>query len=478
MVDAHDSLDLTIETPLGALRGRRTAGVVTFQGIRYATAERFAAPVRTGPWHGVLDATAPGAQSPQLIGFVEQALGAAALPMDEDCLSLNVWTPACDGARRPVLVWIHGGGFTSGGGAMAWYDGTRLCRRGDVVVVTINYRLGALGFAGTTNCGLRDQLAALDWVHEQIGAFGGDPDKVTVFGESAGGASVVALLATPAAGELFTQGYALSPSITQLRSAQRAEEALDQLLRAASATSLDELRGAPLQRVLDAQAAILDGSFTTFSPAVDGDLFDGPIADLAVASPVPLVLGTTRDEMALFLTFDPRLASVDEAAARKQFERELGEGAETAWHAYRAARPDATPKELVVALHTDAAFRAPAQRLAEARLARHVDAPTWMYWFTWRTPAFGGALGACHAVDVPFTFDNLDALGAGQFTGDGAERAAIAEAYSGAVLAFARDGDPGWRRYTTADRAVRRFDADDEVLDDPEPGLRELWARS
>ncbi|MFT3855147.1 MAG: carboxylesterase family protein [Ilumatobacteraceae bacterium] len=468
--------DVTFSTPLGAIRGRRGDGVLVFQGIRYATAARFAPPERTGPWDGVLDATAPGAQCPQSIGIVEQALGAAALPMDEDCLSLNVWTPACDDGARPVLVWIHGGGFTSGTGAMPWYDGTRLCRRGDVVVVTINYRLGALGFSGTTNCGTRDQIAALEWVRDEIASFGGDPSRVTVFGESAGGSSVVALMGTPAARPLFARGCAMSPSISQLRSAARAEEALDAFLHAAEATSLDELADAPLSRVLDAQIAVLDGSFTTFSPAVDSNLFHGPIADAAAEHPLPLVIGTTRDEMALFLTFDPRLASVDEAAARRNFERELGEGAPAAWAAYRAARPQATPKQLVVALHTDAAFRAPAQRLVEERMRRHPETPTWMYRFDWATPAFGGVLGACHAVDIPFTFDNLDAVGVAQLTGTGADRAVVATAYSDAILAFAREGDPGWPRHRTPRRVVRRFGAQPDLLDDPEPALRQLWA--
>ena len=228
------------------------------------------------------------------------------------------------------------------------------------------------------------------------------------------------------------------------------------------------LADAPLQRVLDAQAAVLDGSFTTFSPAVDGDLFNGPIVELAAEHPLPLVIGTTHDEMALFLTFDPRLADVDEPIALKIFERELGEGAPAMLAAYRAARPGASPKQLVVALHTDSAFRAPAQQLVQRRLDLHPETPTWMYSFDWATPAFGGMLGACHAVDVPFTFDNLDAVGVAQLTGTGAERAAIATAYSGAVLAFAVDGDPGWPRYRVPRRAVQRFAVDAGTVDDPE----------
>ena len=219
-----EAATVTISTPLGAIRGLDHGSISVFRGIRYATAERFAPPVRTGAWDGVLDATAPGAQSPQLIGFVERALGAAALPMDEQCLFLDVWTPAADDARRPVLVWIHGGGYTSGSGAMPWYDSTNLCNLGDVVVVTINYRLGALGFSGTTNCGLRDQIAALEWVHDQIASFGGDPSRVTVFGESAGGSSAIALMGTAAADGLFAQvlrDEPVAPPAAQRRGGRR-----------------------------------------------------------------------------------------------------------------------------------------------------------------------------------------------------------------------------------------------------------------
>ena len=469
---------ITIDTPLGAVSGTQRDAVAVFRGVRYATAERFAAPVRTGGWTGVLDATAAGPQCPQTIGFVERAIGAADLPMSEDCLRLDIVTPACDGARRAVMVWIHGGGFTSGSGSMPWYDGESLATHGDIVVVTINYRLGALGFAGTSNLGIRDQIAALGWVHDHIAAFGGDPGRVTIVGESAGGSSVVALLATPSAAGLFRAGWAMSPSITQLRSTARADEALGELLDAAGVTDLADLAAAPVEDLLDAQAKVLaDYTFTAFSPAVDGDLFDGPIPEAAATNRLPLVLGTTHDEMALFLTFDPRLASVDEAMAHDGFRTALGEAAETAWQAYRAARPTATPKELLVALHTDVEFRAPMQRLAQARLDADGTEPTWVYSFDWATPVFGGLLGACHALDLAFAFDNLDAAGVGQFTGDSPERTLVADAYAGAIARFVATGDPGWPAYDTDRRAVQRFDAPSDVLADPEPELRQLWAR-
>ncbi len=204
-------VDTLAHTSLGAIRGNEHEGTAVFKGIRYATASRFCTPEATGPWEGELDATRYGAQCHQLPGTLERLLGSGSLPFDEDCLFLNVFTPSAGPGDRPVLVWIHGGAFNTGSGAMPWYHGSNLVRRGDVVVVTINYRLGALGFldlpdgvvAGpqpSRNAGLLDQLAALRWVQEHIAAFGGDPGNVTIFGESAGGASVVALLAAPGGG--------------------------------------------------------------------------------------------------------------------------------------------------------------------------------------------------------------------------------------------------------------------------------------
>ncbi|MCU1502076.1 MAG: putative carboxylesterase [Ilumatobacteraceae bacterium] len=473
---------MTIDSPFGTARGVQREHTQVFKGIPFATAARFQPPQRITSWDTELDATAHRAQCPQVIGMVEQALGASSLPMDEQCLHLNVFTPQCDDAARPVLVWIHGGGYTSGSGSMPWYDGSALCERGDVVVVTLNYRLGALGFAGTTNCGIRDQIAALQWVRDGFAAFGGDPDNVTIFGESAGGSAVVSLFATPAATGLFRRGFAMSPSLTQLRSRERAESTLGELLAAAGASSLDALADVPLQEVLDIQGQMLASAsggiadaLTTFSPAVDDDLFDGPIAAAAAENPAPLVLGTTRDEMALFTTFSPALASIDEAGTRALFAKRFGEGTDAAIAAYRAARPGAGPRELVSAMQTDEVFRAPARGVADGRISREV--PTWMYWFTWPTPAFGGSLGSCHAVDIAFAFHNLDRTGVTQFTGTGEDRVPVADAYSDAVLSFATAGDPGWPRYDAARRATRRFDVESETLDDPEPELRELWSQ-
>lgn len=468
---------ITAHTSLGSLRGFERNGAVVFKGIRFGRAERFQPAVASEPWDGEFVADTYGAQCPQIAGLMEQALGSSSLPMDEDCLFLNVVTPAPDHGARPVLVWIHGGAFTAGSGSMPWYEGSPLAMLGDVVVVTVNYRLGAFGYSGRSNLGSLDQVLALQWVHEHIGAFGGDAGNVTVFGESAGGSSLVALMAMPATKDLFHRAFAMSPSISQLRSGERADEALAQFLQAAGAASLDELADAPVQRILDAQAERLKDAvagFTGFSPSGDSPAIPGDIVALAAADPRPLVLGTTHDESSLWNAFNPSLNDFGDGGLHAAFARRFGEGADAALAAYRAARPDSSNVDLLTALMTDETFRAPARRFAEAR--RTLGGDTWMYWFTWPSPAFDGRLGSCHAVDIPFAFHNLTRPGVEMFTGDGADRAAVADAYSTAVLQFARDGAVSWPQYDLVDRPVQRFDTTCEVLHDPEAELRALWA--
>jgi para-nitrobenzyl esterase len=464
------------QTPFGTAHGLDRDGVAVFKGIPYALATRFGPPMLVRSWDGALDATTYRSQCPQIPSALDRLLGGSRLPFDEACLHLNVFTPGCDDARRPVLVWIHGGAFVTGGGAMPWYDGSSLARRGDVVVVTLNYRLGALGFAGDLNTGLADQVAALAWVAEAISAFGGDPGNVTVFGESAGGASVVSLLAVPAAATLFHRAWAMSPSIPQLRDPERARQTVDELLSAAGVATLDDLAAAPLEQVLDAQRQLLAGeagALTAFAPTPDGDLVPGDILTAAAADPRPLVIGTTRDEMHLFTAFDPRRAQLDGSGLLRAFARCFDGHAEQAVEGYRQYRPDHTPRQLVSAMQTDETFRVPARRLADERVRREL--PTWTYWFTFPTPAFGGVLGACHGLDIPYAFHNLHRPGVETFTGDSTERERVADEFAGALLRFATTDDPGWPAFDAVRRPTRRIDVDREVLDDPEADLLALW---
>lgn len=463
----------TVVTPWGPVVGERRGGSCAFRGIPYASADRFGPPGPPPAWTEPLDATRPRAQSPQVPGALERLLGNTGIATDEACHHLDVFTPANDDGRRPVLVWIHGGAFVTGGGAMPWYHGAALAEHDDVVVVTINYRLGAFGFTGDTNCGLADQVAALEWVRDTIEAFGGDPGNVTVFGESAGGASVVALLAVPAARPLFARAWAMSPSLTQLRSARRAERARADLLAAAGVDDLAHLARLDTDRLLVAQSALLGAApdaITAFAPTVDGTLVPEPIVAAAAADPRPLVVGTNRDEMHLFTAFDPGNAALDEPALLTQFTRCFGDEATAAVARYRERRPGSSPGQLVSAMQSDEAFRVPARALASAR-----DAATWMYWFTWETPAFGGLLGACHGLDIPFAFRNLDRPGVEMFTSSGDDRRLVADEFAGALIRFARSGDPGWPGYDTSTRATCRISTTSHVDDDPEAELRELW---
>ena len=443
-------------------------GVSVFKGIRYAEADRFrpsepndGTPARADTYL---------AQCAQVPGLMEQFLGGSSQPMGEDCLGLNIFTPDVD-ARLPVMVWVHGGAFVNGSGSVPWYDGTALARRRGVVVVTINYRLGLLGFTGTDDLGIGDQISALTWIRDNIASFGGDPGSVTVFGESAGGASVIALLASPAARNLIHRGIAMSPSMPQLRSSARATEAIDEVIAAAGVDHPDALATLPLDRLLAAQAAVLSesgDSLTAFSPTLGGAIVPADALDRVAADPRPLMIGTTRDEMHLFTAFDPAVNSLDLDGALARYRRWFDDDAEEALDRYRLRRPDHTPGQLVSAAQTDQIFRHPARRLVERR-----NGPTYLWWFTFATPAFDGVLGACHALDIPFAFDNLHRPGVGIFTGDGPERESLADRFSAAITGFAKDGDPGW---DDARSGTVVLDGDGaRTVEHPEPELLELW---
>jgi para-nitrobenzyl esterase len=480
-----------VATPAGAVRGRvGDDGITRFLGIPYARAGRFEPPGSALGWTGERDATAPGPQAPQRPGMLDQVIGTAAWPMHEDCLVLNVHTPACDGARRPVVVWIHGGAFTNGCGSAPWFDGAAFARNGDVVVVGVHYRLGLLGFfhladlggerfAGTGNLGLLDQIAALRWVRETIAGFGGDPDNVTVFGESAGGASVLALLAAPAADGLIHRAVAQSPSFGQLRSRDRGDQtarlALDRL--GVGVDELHRLHDLPLDALLDTTVALWTGAgFDAFGTTVDDHvLTDHPTASLAGGrgGHVPLLVGANRDEMHLFFMLQADLASMDRAGLLRRAGELLGAAAPTVVERYEAARPGASPVQLASWIAGDHTFRLPGLRLADARHA--LGHASWVYLLTWPTPAFGGIFGACHGLDLPFVFHNLDQPGVSLFTGDGPERAHLADDMHGAWIRFARTGDPGWSPYDPVRRPTMVFDAPSYEHDDPDGAVRRAW---
>jgi para-nitrobenzyl esterase len=497
-----------VDTTAGQVRGRDHRGVIRFAGIPFAApplgALRFRAPEPHPAWAGVRDALEPGPTSIQNAMLMDQFLGVASEPQDEDCLFLNVFTPAADGARRPVMVWIHGGAFVMGSGSSMMYDASTLVERGDVVVVTINYRLGALGFlhlagldaayAGSGNNGILDQIAALEWVRDNIADFGGDPGNVTIFGESAGGMSVGTLLGTPRAAGLFHKAILQSGAAHNVSSPERAGEVTERFMGLVGASTLDHLLDISTDSVLDAQLKFLVEAFTAtdaqlvtgdpvhipFEPVHDGVVLPRPPIDAIAAGSaagVPVLVGTTRDEWNLFAFLDQEPVHDDLLIDR--LERVSGDGEEAA-EVYREAFPDGPPKARFGAAVTDYVFRQPAIRLAE-RLSEN-GSPAFMYLFAWASPAFGGVLGSCHALDVPFVFGNLDAPGLAMLLGGDGGPDGLAGAMMDSWLGFARSGDPShrglpaWPRYDPDRRATMVFDRTPTVIDDPESARRRFWA--
>lgn len=481
------------------MRGRVEEGVSIFRGIPFAAAPvgawRFRAPAPPPTIDGVLDATrfrAQAMQNPSNLGMI----GLEQATMDEDCLFLNVWTPATDGGRRPVMVWIHGGAFVIGAGSQMLYDGAPLARRGDVVVVTINYRLGVFGFLrhgpGTGNEGLLDQIAALEWVRDEIAAFGGDPGNVTIFGESAGAMSVATLLATPRARGLFHRAIAQSGATNVVLPRERAETVAQRIVTGLGLPPGDgaALATLPAARLLEVQRDVFDRSFRgreglAFAPVVDGTVIPAD-PDEAVAAgasaDVPLLIGTTLEEMKLFSIMDPAARAMDEATLRMRLADRIPGRGDEAVRVYREARAargaDTSPAELWCAIESDRFFRVPAMRLA---LAHRQHAPTFTYLFDWRSPLLGGAFGACHALELPFVFGTLDRGPVAMFAGSGPEADALAERMQDAWLAFARTGTPStpalgaWPTYDAVRRTTMRFGSVCRLEDAPLEAERRFW---
>ncbi|MEU1533750.1 carboxylesterase/lipase family protein [Streptomyces fagopyri] len=487
-----------VRTASGAVRGRREDGLTVFRGIPFARPPvgeaRFAAPRPPRAWDGTRDAYSFGPPPPQETG-IQGRTGAPAAPAGDDWLTVNVWTPDPDpAARRPVMVWIYGGAYRLGHSGSPGYDARLIARDGDLVVVTLNYRVGVEGFAriegAPANRGLLDQVAALEWVRENIPAFGGDPGRVTVFGESAGAGSVASLLAMPRAAGLFRRAIAQSvpgPFFSDelardIASAIAAEAGLRPT--AADLATVDP------RRLPEAGAAVGAGmrahqerwgpvahTMTPFSPVVDGEVLPTtPWQALAAgaARDVELITGHNRDEFRLFMALGGSLGQItdeDATAALRRFAP--GPDGE---RAYRAAFPDASPGELYERVHTDWLFAMPSLRLAEAQLTGGGRAH--VYELTWPAPGGGGVLGACHGLDVPLLFGTFGAdLGALVFAGAGPtpEAEALSSRLRASWTAFATTGDPGWPVYEAGRRLTQVLDAEPVVTGYPEETARRLW---
>lgn len=489
-------------TGSGRIRGFDADGIKTFKGIPYAappTGERrFRPPQPVEPWTGVREALEYGPSSPQPTqrppGWAHEARES------EDCLYLNVWTPGVgDGGRRPVMVWIHGGGYAIGSGSWPLYDATALARRGDAVVVTLNHRLGALGylhlgeiagedFAASGNNGMLDLVAALEWVRDNIAELGGDPGNVTIFGESGGGSKVSMLLTMPSARGLFHRaaiqsgpGLRATPVEAATRSARSLLESLG-----VSESRIGELWALPAERFVGAgrrrpeqgasNARAASGERGSdamrFSPVLDGTVLPAHPGDALAdgsAADVPVIVGCNRDE------FGGAPEDLDEAGLRERLARFGEDNVQEIMNVYKDLFPDAPPWQILTFVNTDSGMRAGSIRLAEQKLKGSAT-PVYMYFFTYE---LGGRAG--HGYEIAFVFDNV---GRDAATRPSPARQQLADTMSEAWLAFARSGDPNharmspWPAYTLPDRPTMIFGrGDSAVVNDPSGPARELWQR-
>jgi para-nitrobenzyl esterase len=488
-----------VRTAQGEVGGSVVEGVHVFLGVPYAAppfgANRFLPPRPVRPWEGVREATRFSASPPQAAPPESAGTDWDTALTGEDCLTLNVWTPDPATAGLPVMVWIQGGAFEIS--STAAYDGRTFARDG-VVCVTINWRVGADGFLylddGVANCGLLDQVAALEWVQENIAAFGGDPGNVTVFGESAGAMSIGTLLAVPAAQGLFRRAVLQSGASHHVSAAETALRVGRRLTEIVGVTATREaVAGVPVERLLEAQATLTaelaapgsepwrEGLTLTmpWQPVVDGDVLPGiPVERVAEGSAVAvdLLVGTNTDDWRLFLAITGEIGQVTEEALSGPVEAH-GRRAVAAYGlpaealaAYRDHYPGASPGDLLGAVQTDWWVRVPALRLADAHT--QAGGQTHMYEFDWSAPG----LGAVHALEVPFVFDNLDTSSRlfGPLLGD-APPQQLADTMHATWVAFSTRGDPGWPAYDLERRATMRFGVPSAVVDDPRPWERALW---
>jgi len=496
-VHAAQARTVVAGTRWGRVRGETRNGVSVFRGIRYGAdtaPRRFMPPMAPQPWSGVSDALTFGAACPQPANDERGS---------EDCLFLNVWTPdAAEGARRPVLVYIHGGAYSTGSGSSPLYDGSRLVERGDVVVVTLNHRLNAFGYlyldriagsealADSGNCGQLDLALALGWVRENIARFGGDPGNVTVFGQSGGGAKIATLMAMPACSGLFHRAMTMSgQQVTAsgpLNATVRARALLDALRLPED--RVGELRTLP-------QAALLEAMQVTDPIIGRGRLYFGPVLDERTlhrhpfypdappqSAQIPMIIGNTAGETRNLIgradpsTFDLTWGGL---AERMSGEMRVDIRPEDVVAAYRRLYPRYSPSDVFFAATTASRSWRGAIIELEARAAQ--PGPTYAYQLDWSSPVDGGRWGACHGLDIPLVFGTLDAQGS--LTGTSAGAVAISRVMADALIAFARSGDPNhsglpeWRPYRLDRRSTMVFDVQPRLVDDPRGDERRLFEK-
>jgi para-nitrobenzyl esterase len=489
-----------VDTISGKVRGANLGKVQAFKGVPYggstAPPNRFMPPQKPKPWTGERDCSKLGPRSPQLLsdfhGFVPPEVEAMDRdePLSEDCLLLNVWTPGVGASgKRPVMVWLHGGGFTSGSGGFICYDGAELAGKHDVVVVTVNHRLSVFGYlylaglggekyASASNVGQLDIVAALEWVRDNITAFGGDPKNVTIFGQSGGGAKVTTLMAMPSAKGLFHKAIAQSGGALRGATPDAATKTAEEFLSRLSLTAkdIDKLQTLPMEKILETSDTF-KGKRPPLAvgPVVDGRTLPGgpfdPTAP-ALTADIPLLIGTTETEVTFFpgMPLDPmddaelhnRVKGLVKKASDDQVKQLIA--------AYHAGRPKDSNTDLFLIMSSDGGFRSSILTLAD-RKAQQAKAAVYQYYFTWRSPVREGKLRSFHTVEIPFVFDNVD--NCQSMVGKGQDRYALADRMAKAWVAFARTGNPNhaglpkWGTFDTSTRATMVFDKDCKVVNDP-----------
>jgi para-nitrobenzyl esterase len=514
---------VVVQTSAGAVAGLvEPNGTLAFLGVPYggptSGARRFQPPTPAEPWAGARDCSRWGVRCKQSmlrmafryggsdphvdreallargIALINLSGGGDGGRVSEDCLNLNIFTPGRDDARRPVLVWLHGGGLSSGSANNAVYRGDRLARRGDVVVVTVNHRLGVLGFlhladtggerwAGSGNAGLLDVTLALAWVRDNIAGFGGDPDRVTVFGQSGGGVKVSTLLAMPAAAGLIHRAAIQSGPALRAVPAQRADRAAHALLRALDLDprrDVDRLTEVPSGQLIAAAAKVTAGPESPgplgFAPVLDGVTIPAHPADpgpAAAGRDVPVLLGCTADEATYMAAFHPRFGTYTMDDVAPVLTEAWGARTARRVELLRDLRPYWSPSFLR-AWSMGISYQTSTFLLADRR-ADGAGAPVYAYLLSWRSPVLGGILGAPHCLDLPLVFDNHDRARMG---GDDPDVHRLVSEVADAWIAFARDGAPShpglpdWPEYTTRDRPTMVFDRPTRLVDDPESAIR------